>query len=63
MPESSAGPEATRADRLIEAPSSITATSSSCLALKAMPMRQRGPGSQTERIAMPARIAITSAST
>ena len=42
----SATPEAAIAAKLIEAPSSITATSSSCLALKAMPDCQRGAGFQ-----------------
>jgi hypothetical protein len=37
MPVSRAGPEATSALRLIEAPSSITATSSSCLSCPASP--------------------------
>ena len=36
----------------------MTATSSSCLALKAMPERQRSDGCQTVRIAIPSRIAM-----
>jgi len=59
---SNSGPEATSASRLIEAPSSMTATSSSCLALKAMPRTHRRPGFQAVRNAMPSRIARTRAS-
>ncbi|MGY3648388.1 hypothetical protein ACVWW2_003679 [Bradyrhizobium sp. LM4.3] len=59
----SATPDAAMAAKLIEAPSSITATSSSCLALNAMPACQRGAGFQKLRSAIPSRIAITSAST
>ena len=61
--KSRTGPEAMIAARLIEAPSSITATSSSCLAEKAMPDRQNGSGVQAARIPIPIRIAMTSAST
>jgi hypothetical protein len=59
----SARPEAAIAAKLIEAPSSTTATSSSCLALKAMPERHRSDGFQAVRIAIPSRIAMTRAST
>ena len=55
-------PDARIAAKLIDAPSSITATSSSCLALKAIPERQRSDGSQAVRTAIPSRIATTSAS-
>jgi hypothetical protein len=41
----------------------MTATSSNCLALKAMPESQRCEGCQAVRIAIPSRIAMTSAST
>ncbi len=60
---SNAAPDAATAAKLIDAPSSITATSSSCLALKAMPACQRSEGFQKLRTAMPSRIASTSAST
>ena len=59
---SSAMPDAAMAAKLMEAPSSMTATSRSCLALKAMPACQRGDGFQKLRTAIPSRIAITSAS-
>ena len=60
---SKATPDAAIAAKLMDAPSSITATSSSCLALKAMPACQRSDGFQKLRTAMPSRIASTSAST
>src|ERR1700676_4929782 len=48
---SSTKPDAAIAAIVSEAPSSATATSSNCLALKAMPGRQRPAGSQSVRIA------------
>ena len=60
---SRAKPEAPTAAKVSEAPSSATATSSNCLALKAIPARQRRPGSQNVRMAVPSRMAITMAST
>ncbi|GJD59537.1 hypothetical protein IFDJLNFL_5466 [Methylobacterium dankookense] len=63
MPVRSAGPEATMAPRLTEAPSRVTATSSTCLAEKAMPALKRAPGTQAVRMAMPIRMASTRAST
>ena len=56
-------PDAAMAAKLIDAPNSATAASSSCLALKAMPACQRSEGIQTVRTRMPIRIAATRAST
>ncbi len=55
-------PEAAIVENEMVAPSSTTANSRSCLALNAIPGRQRESGSQTLRTAIPIRIAITSAS-
>lgn len=63
MAPSSMGPDAAIAANVIDAPSSATATSNSCLALKAMPTCRREPGSQIVRMAVPSRIAMTMAST
>lgn len=56
-------PDAAIAANVSEAPSSATATSSNCFALKAIPARHRRPGSQNVRMAVPSRMAITMAST
>ena len=63
MPASSAGPDATMAARLTEAPSRVTATSSTCLAETAIPALKRAPGTQAVRSAVPRRMASTRAST
>ncbi len=53
MPNSRPGPTSARVRNEIDAPSSATATSSSCLAPKAMPARKRAPGVQAVRTAVP----------
>jgi hypothetical protein len=60
---SSNGPEAAIIAKLIEAPRSMTATSSTCFALNAIPDCQRPDGVQKPRMIIPNKIAITSAST
>jgi len=60
---SSNEPDAAIIAKLIEAPRSMTATSSSCFALNATPDCHRSPGVQKPRMTMPSRIAMTSAST
>ena len=59
---SSVIPDAAIAPKVIEAPSRATASSSICLAPKAIPARNLGVGSQTVRMAVPSRIAMTMAS-
>jgi hypothetical protein len=56
-------PDAAMVEKLNEAPSSIIATSRSCFAPSAMPACHLVLGSQKVRIAVPARIATTNAST
>ena len=62
IPPINAGPIARTARTLTDAPSSMTATSSSVFALNAMPTWICGPGVHAVRTATPMRIARTSAS-
>ena len=62
MPASIGAPIARTVRALTDAPSSITATSSNCLAENWMPANHGPSGRQTVRTATPTRIASTSAS-
>ena len=62
IPSSSGPPSARTVAVLMDKPSSTTATSSSVLPLKSIPLFQNLPGVQAERTAVPVRIARTSAS-
>ena len=62
MPNSRPGPTSARVRKEMDTPSSATAISSICLAPKVMPERNRVPGVQAVRTAVPARMASTRAS-